>query len=304
MRYLHVGWWNASLSPAGDARTHDAPRWDVFVKVLNLLLEDEQVDVLGLCEVSHSDVIAIKRLLRARGQFRVLAADPSEGVDLAILINIDKLDPSAGPLILRTGYFEQACVAGLQATVIARPTGTTLHLFVAHWPSRLFDNVGQKRAAMARAIRERLGGVLGVGPSPGPHALVMGDFNDEPFDESVTNALQSTRERAQARRKPSLLYNPFWRLLGERQRIEDERADLKLSAGTYYWRSGVETRWRTFDQILVSSSLLDPPGWVLREGAVRVLHPEALIDASTGKPLAKFDHLPVTSLFELVDIPT
>lgn len=295
MRYLHVGWWNAKLSPAGATHAHDVARWQVAVDVITNLIDGEQLDLLGLCEVSHGDCLRLQQVLQPKG-FRVVAADPKHGIDVALIASDGKLAVADSPVVLRTAFFGQACIAGVHTKLVVAATGTTLDVFAVHWPSRLFDD-GAKRSTMARAVRERLASVVGTGAATANNALVMGDFNDEPFDDSVTDALQTTRERSHARKKPMLLYNPFWRLLGERQAIEDEAASPRLCAGTCHWRSGVDTKWRTFDQILVSSSLLDPPGWVLREGGSRILHPTALVDAS-GKLKSKFDHLPVTTLLE------
>lgn len=66
----------------------------------------------------------------------------------------------------------------------------------------------------------------------------MGDFNDDPMDESIAKGLgaQKTPERTGS----FDLYNPFWKTL------EDD------GIGTLMYRS----KWNLFDQIMVSASLV------------------------------------------------
>jgi hypothetical protein len=87
-----------------------------------------------------------------------------------------------------------------------------------------------------------------------PLVILMGDFNDEPFDESMVTLLPSTRDRTLAR-AGGFLYNPFWRFLGEMvpYRIGE---NFQGHGGTFFHRAGVETRWLTFDQILFSSAFV------------------------------------------------
>ncbi len=121
--------------------------------------------------------------------------------------------------------------------------------------------------------------------------MVLGDFNDEPFNESMSTALLGSRDRNLVRKVPQLLYNPFWRLMGERQVLEEEK-DGRLGAGTHYFEGTVATHWHTYDQFLVSASLLSGPGWVLKEGGTRIWQKPPLL-RSPGRFASSFDHFPI-----------
>jgi len=68
--------------------------------------------------------------------------------------------------------------------------------------------------------------------------IVIGDFNDEPFSDAMQSQLRGVRERRLVHGDPDreLLYNPFWRKLGE-HRPAGRVAPSFSPAGTYYYGS-------------------------------------------------------------------
>jgi hypothetical protein len=114
----------------------------------------------------------------------------------------------------------------------------------------------------------------------------------EPFSKTLADDLLAYRDRDLVRRREAAFYNPFWRLLGEQQHVENEDVG-RLPAGTHFYRSGTSTRWYTFDQIIVSSSLIRPNPWQLVEGATRAVLHAALVHEGMMRDV--FDHLPVAT---------
>lgn len=155
-------------------------------------------------------------------------------------------------------------------------SGQALSALVNHWPSRLASEAESRRLAAAHYVRNLVASKLRFSPAEMWNAprrrlrvptnarlearashpvVVMGDFNDEVFDDSLevlntTDDLQSVRDdlavrgRSQRDRFASYaasvprLLNPFWSMVGR--------------TGSYY-RS---PRWRTYDQILLSRGFL------------------------------------------------
>ena len=107
-----------------------------------------------------------------------------------------------------------------------------------------------------------------------------------------------TRDRHLARTKNGFLYNPFWRHIGEAEPHVSRKIN-DGSSGTCFYKSGLETRWRTFDQILFSSAFLGSGGWSLKEEETIILRPDFLLDLIQSDDVL-FDHLPVVSVLEKI----
>lgn len=130
------------------------------------------------------------------------------------------------------------------------------------------------------------------------HFVVLGDFNENPYDHALVSqeCLWAIRDRADLmgrsqhidRRPP--LFNPMWRFLPERL------DPLHGPHGTCEWLknevSGV--RWAHFDQILLSPSIVD----LLHKIDVLVELDGELLVSERGVPdLSKAsDHLPIIAI--------
>ena len=119
-------------------------------------------------------------------------------------------------------------------------------------------------------------------------ALVIGDFNDEPFDDSVAHVLGATRRRDVATGAPNLphgtdlaairrylsleprLFNPTWAVLAA-----DEGP-----GGTLVW----DGDWYLLDQILCTTGMLGRGSIRYVDGSLRVLAPTTL-ETADGKPV-------------------
>ncbi len=141
----------------------------------------------------------------------------------------------------------------LHTELIGLPSTLRIHLFINHWPSdHLNDSAAAARSRLAQDLRNRLRSM----PTT-PHVMMLGDFNVEPFDAAISEELEASRSRDAVRKGRALLYNPFWRLLGERQSLQEALLLPRRGAGTYLYRSSNATsQWYTMDQILVSAPLL------------------------------------------------
>lgn len=128
--------------------------------------------------------------------------------------------------------------------------------------------------------------------------ILLGDYNAELFADSLTIGLSSTRDITRVRKKPLLLYNPFWRHLGE-AKIYKQGIDttIKNRCGSDYYKSGSITRWYTFDQMLFSSYFIGNSDWHLNEELTGIIDEPELFNWVID-PKQKFDHLPIISVLE------
>lgn len=165
--------------------------------------------------------------------------------------------------------------------------GDTVHVLVAHWPSR---RGGEKRSRPMRVAAAELGRTIVdslMKTSPNARIVYMGDLNDDPTNISVKRGL-----RSEARKEDALngrMYNPMEEMYHK-------------GIGTLAWRD----TWNLFDQILISAPLASGTGGNYRYYGVRIFNKPYLRQtegAFAGYPFRTFvgndykggysDHFPV-----------
>lgn len=113
----------------------------------------------------------------------------------------------------------------------------TVHIFGNHWPSRFSGLLETKdlRIAAAKLLRNKVDELNLKYNSP--KIIILGDFNDNPEDESMTEVLKA--ERVEQPVSENKLYNLFFDLK------RDNQGSLKF-----------QSQWFIFDQVIVSGSLI------------------------------------------------
>lgn len=165
-----------------------------------------------------------------------------------------------------------------------------IHVFVNHWPSRYggYMSTVEKRNYAAAVLKSKTDSLFGINPEMA--VLIMGDFNDDPADESLSKILSAHKPEYDP--ADSLLYNLM----------------LSHKAGKAPGTLKYQGHWNTFDQIIVSGNLLHAGKKLqVSDGKAHIHFKEFLLesdDAFPGKkPFRTFtgykyhggfsDHLPV-----------
>lgn len=292
-RTLRFGWWNTALVPAsGRARTDGdiGQRMELSRNILGrLLAQGNGLDVLALGEITSkladdavSDVVD-------RGRFGRVIDDARK---IVILYDTTTLRIVHDASLTAMSHGKNVNAGRYVIFEIGRDI---FHLVAAHWPSHCFETkAGPQRSHCANKLQDLVRDLNSC--IEFPIIILLGDFNDEPFSPALTNSLQGTRDRRSVRKSADLLYNPFWRRLGEREPLDIE-AQQPLGAGTHFSETAPATSWYTFDQALVSAALLRGLGWTLIESATsELVLPELL--TKSGRMRAGFDHLPIVVTLE------
>lgn len=300
---ITVAWWNTSLSPpkAKPGRITKEDK-EIFVDLLLQMIEIKKIEIIGFCELSKADSVWLEGLSAPFGYKMIsgIIAAGRSNFDTCIIYRSDVLEFKDQLQHIQMELKRTTKIA-LQYSFSIVGEKIPLHLFTSHWPSRLFlDEWNPKRLNLGRALRMPIQEILDQSEKINENALivVMGDFNDEPFDMPITEGLFATRDRALIAKNPHLLYNPFWRRLGGRDGYSHATADNNYS-GTYYFTGSPTDRWRTFDQIIVSSAFVGKSHWHLVESETEVIdfapYTKRVLDAKS-----KFDHLPIKISIERV----
>ena len=199
--------------------------------------------VIGVSEVENSRVmtdLVNQPALKERGMRFVHIEGPDRrGVDCALIYNPRFFTPEKS--FLQPYIYEEKDSAQRTRgflTVQGKLAGDDVTFIVCHWPSRAAISYYRERAGeQVRALKDSI-----LKTSPGMKIMVMGDMNDDPFTPSMAQSLGAKREMKGV--ADGDLYNPWWNIL------------TRQGQGTLMY----DGKWNLFDQIVMSSTLLDTDG--------------------------------------------
>lgn len=282
---LTFAWWNTALVPAGKDRDIDMTvHRKTIASVIRTLITDVKADFIALCEINVSEFEQLSKELALDGWIFDANQNDVGGpiFDLCYIFKAEVFELLEIFDITSNDYIGSAKVAQ-RLTLIEKITGEPISIFASHWPSLL--NVAPddyRRHHLASTLRDW---VLKTtdGSENLIKAIMMGDYNAEPYAKHMQEHLFTSRHRELATKRENMFYNPTWSLL-----VEDPRG-LK---GTYYYSGGVFAKWLAFDQIFVTSSLLKGDSWKLSNQNPMV--PEMLeLRELIRSTKTKFDHMPI-----------
>lgn len=185
-------------------------------------------DLLGVCEVENQSVLEeLVAALRPLGRaYKVVHHDTSDqrGIDVAFVYDSARLTSKPREVFSHTVLRRTGTRDLLQASFYTKTGKHRLVVIGNHWPSR---TEGQYESEPYRILAgetlsywmQRIREVLKTKPAdPEPCVLVIGDFNDEPFNRSLTEYALSERTDRRVRSLQSenpYLFNLTWNLLSE-----------------------------------------------------------------------------------------
>ena len=243
-----------AYTPAGRKRWTQE-RCRAKIDGLARVLRDAELPaVVGLAEVETRGVLEtlVAHPAVAAADYRIVHFDsPDErGIEVALLYRSDRF-AVAGCAPVRTAVPSEPPLRTRDLlTVWGRVAGEPLFFVVLHAPSRRGGAAASafRRIAVCEQVRRLVDSV--ARRDPATKIVVAGDFNDDPIDRSLCEALGAC---GSLRELPAgALYNPFVAL-------------FKAGYGTLAYGG----EWNLFDQILLSPNLVRGEG--LR------LHGEAMI---------------------------
>jgi endonuclease/exonuclease/phosphatase family metal-dependent hydrolase len=250
--------------PEGDYKwdeTRYSNKLDHLADVIAKMSKGESPDILGLCEVENREVLedlVNQKLLKSSGYSIVHFESPdARGIDVALLYKSDLFKKkSANKVKLDLAEYGENSRDVLYVELQTKGKNKeTIHLIVNHWPSRREGKAKSEPKRMlaaktARGIKDEI-----VAKDPEACIIIMGDFNDEPFDKSILEVVNTTESFDQVSREK--MYNPMARL---------KQAGL----GSYNFRGN----WNMLDQIIVSEALLDGKGLEYEKHSADIFSPD------------------------------
>ena len=232
-----------------------------IARVIRAMDEYGGADIVGLCEIESRPVLdrLVNEFLPA-GQYAVVHEDSEDerGIDVALIYRPGAVK-ATGSRMHRIDLGDDRTREILE--VAFEREGKRFNVLVNHWPSRSGgeERSRPKRAEAARTAARIVDSLYAVDPAA--DVIAMGDFNDEPSNESIAEILDARAYTGGDFRA---------RMINLAAPVAE--AD---TSGSYLYRG----EWETIDQILLSRGALDDRGIVLAETAMTVFRPEFLRDA-------------------------
>ena len=202
--------------------------------------------IVGLCEVENRNVI--EDLLKDKNlkdkNYEIIHYDsPDErGIDVAMIYNEDVFkitSTKSHELIIYDNKSSKRNYTRDQLVVSGLLEGELIHLIVNHWPSRSGGEERSRAGRMAAAeLNKKIIDSL-QGKYKDAKIITMGDFNDDPHDDSMKKILNAKKHIKDV--EENGIYNPMETILSDQ------------GIGTNAYRDV----WQLFDQILVSKPFLD-----------------------------------------------
>ncbi|MHB9056635.1 MAG: endonuclease/exonuclease/phosphatase family protein [Paludibacteraceae bacterium] len=195
--------------------------------------------IVGLCEIES------EKAMRDLTQFSSLkglgykyihheSTDP-RGVDVAMMYQPEKFKPIHDE-ILRIQSFKTRDILYVSGKI---GDEDTLNIFVCHFPSRLGGELESEehRVTVAEVLRHKVDSIFNTFQNP--NIVIMGDFNDYPYNSSIVNVLKATTPPENI--LPKELYNLAFVLQNK-------------GKGSHKFAG----EWGMLDQMIVSGNLMNP----------------------------------------------
>ncbi|MCC6817644.1 MAG: endonuclease/exonuclease/phosphatase family protein [Bacteroidia bacterium] len=256
-------------------------------RVIDTLIDGNSPDVFGVCELESAlafkDLMDSNSLLKA---YQLVHFDsPDErGIDVALAFNRKKMS-----LINALSFKVKLSLDSSDKTrdilyVKTKSTinNDTFNFLVCHFPSRREGKLQseQNRIDAAKTLKS----IINQNCSPNSNIVIMGDFNDQPWDKSLSSSLNAL---SRSKCPDCFLHNLMF--------------ELKNGSGSYRYKG----HWERLDQIIISKALTNGLASEYIENSLSIVQYDWMIQDGNykGYPLRTFggtkwlngfsDHLPV-----------
>lgn len=235
-----------------------------LAEVISQLGDEDGPELLGLGEVENRKVLEdlVAQDALKKHNYKIVHKDSPDhrGIDVAMLYKKGWFDPqdiTMHTVDLNDPEHPDGTTRDIMSVTGELKKGGELTVVLNHWPSRRggAEQTEFKRAAAAKVAK----GIVNdrLSDSKDAKVLLMGDFNDEPTNNSILKVLGGAGSVEDA--KSTGLYNPMF--------------ELKTSTGLGTYRYKGEF-WNMLDQVIMTEGLFGSGnGWRYVEGSAAIYHP-------------------------------
>lgn len=258
---------------------------DSLGRVILDLNQDKAPDVIGFEEVENLKVLEDLTSELSLRNYKIVHEESPDfrGIDNALFYDDDKFD-FISMKSHKVKFDDDYVTRTILEVKLKHKFGEEFYFFVNHWPSRRGgqERSEPRRIAAAKVLDSRVEEILAGSEA---NIVILGDFNDEPNNNSLINVLEAKSIKKYKELNADLINLSF---------LEFERG-----YGSYNYRND----WNMLDQIIISKSLIDE----YIENSFKIFKPKYLVNQK-GKykdyPIRTYagrkylggysDHLPVS----------
>lgn len=165
-------------------------------KVIISIGEWNPPSIIGLCEVENRFVLnkLIYETPLKSFDYRIIHAESPDrrGIDVAMLYRQSRFEPIYfHPISINFPDNPESKTRDILYVKGIAGGADTVHFFVNHWPSRYggYEDSKPRRIFVASVLRHKVDSINLADHDP--KIVIMGDFNDEPWDESIRIGLKA-----------------------------------------------------------------------------------------------------------------
>jgi predicted extracellular nuclease len=254
-------------------------------------------DILGMAETETNEVVndLVNSTIKNLNYKVVRIQSPDERrISTALIYKSDKFEllNAVGDTVHLENNHSTRLI--LHVSLLTK-NNEILHVFVNHWPSRLGGEEASEinRVAAAKTLRASVDVLIKTNPSA--NIVIMGDFNDEPDNNSIKLALNAEEFICDSANFSYSLHNLAW------EKKRNGEGTLKF-----------QDQWNLLDQIIVSSADIQSTHKSFHYlcGSFTIFKPEYMVETTEkyiGNPLPTYggnkylagysDHFPVFAKF-------
>lgn len=213
-------------------------------KTITAMSEWNKMAIVGLCEVENRSVLydLVMKTPFVKNKYEIIHQDSPDkrGIDVAAIYN-PKLFRPISTQFIRVDISDDSSSTTRDILYIEGKINKvdTIHLFYNHWSSRSGGQMASepKRIKCAKTLKNHTDSILKLNPNA--YIIILGDFNDEPNNISLTEGLVVKNDTVKNGVTPYLFNTMF-----------------------YYYQKGIGTEkhqdhWNVLDQIIISSALIN-----------------------------------------------
>jgi len=217
---------------------------DDLADVIRSLPGKELPALIGLAEVENQgvleDLLKARRLRRENYQIVHEDGKDPRGIECALIYQPELFSYQSHEYVPVEDLKDPDYIhRGILHVKGQGPDGSNLHIFMNHWKSRSggMKETERKRMYAAITLRKQLDMLLAR--ESDFKVIIMGDFNDEPTNNTLTKGLSASNKRK------NIGMGEYYNLFYDLHNIGNQ--------GTYNYQG----TWNMLDQIIVSYNLLN-----------------------------------------------